>query len=46
MTSNYRDIILGLACFGHVCWGALGLFFVVVSAWFGRQPPMPPIRRE
>lgn len=46
MISNYRDIILGLACVGHVCWGALGLLFVVVSMWFGRQPPMPPMRRE
>ena len=46
MNPDYRDLALGLACFGHLCWGALFLLFFVVSAFFSRrQPPIFP-RRE
>lgn len=46
MTFDPRDVLIGLGCFGHLCWGVLGLTFILLSMWFGRQPPMPPIRRE
>jgi len=41
MPYDLRDIILGLACCGHLCWGALGAGFFVLS-WVvsRRQPPV------
>lgn len=46
MPYDYRDIILGLACCGHLCWGALFLFFLVASWVVSRRSSFPPEMRQ
>jgi len=40
---NWRDVILGLSCFGSLCPGSILLFLIVVNVVSGfRKPGFPP----
>ena len=40
---NWRDVILGLSCFGSLCPGSILLFLIIVNAVSGlRKTPFPP----
>ena len=40
---NWRDVILGLSCFGSLCPGSILLLIIIANAVSGfRKPPQMP----
>lgn len=43
MQVNWRDVLLGLSCFGSLCPGSILLLAIVASLFREfRRPPFPP----
>ena len=43
MQVNWRDVLLGLSCFGSLCPGSILLFIIITRAMSGFQgPPQMP----
>ena len=43
MEVNWRDVLLGLSCFGSLCPGSILLLLIIISWARGLQgPPFPP----